>query len=69
MHNTVDMDPEAFLHAQSIEYQHYLSHLTEIKTTLEHQLTIQSYKTIPKQYQTQNHLKTKQPSSYRRIHV
>ena len=55
------MDPEAFLHAQSIEYQHYLSHLTEIKTTLEHQLTIQSYKTIPKQYQPQNHLKTSNP--------
>ena len=56
------MDTDAFLHAQSIEYQRHLSQLTEIRTTLEHQLTIQSFKTIPKQYQPQNHLKTSNPT-------
>ena len=56
------MDPDAFLQAQSIEYQRHLSQLAEIKTTVEHQLTIQSFKTIPKQYQPQNHLKASNPS-------
>ena len=56
------MDPDAFLQAQSIEYQRHPSQLAEIKTTVEHQLTIQSFKTIPKQYQPQNHLKASNPS-------
>lgn len=56
------MDTDAFLCAQSIEYQRILSRVTEIKTALEHQLTIQSFKTIPKQYQPQNHLKTSNPA-------
>ena len=56
------MDSDAFLCAQSIEYQRILSRITEIKSALEHQLTIQSFKTIPKQNQPQNHLKTSNPA-------
>lgn len=56
------MDSNAFLHAQSTEYQRHLSQLTEIRTALDHQLTIQSFRTIPKQYQPQNHLKTSNPT-------
>ena len=45
------MDPSTFLQTQSIEYQHHLSQLMELTTTVEHQLAIQSHKSIPKQYQ------------------
>ena len=55
------MDPTTFLQAQSNEYQCHLSQLKDITTTVEHQLTIQSHKSIPKQYKPL-YLKTSDPS-------
>ena len=55
------MDPATFLQAQSTEYQHHLMRVKELTATLEHQLIIQSYQTIPKEYLPVT-LKTTNPS-------
>jgi hypothetical protein len=55
------MDPATFLQTQSTEYQHHLMQVKELTATLEHQLIIQSYKTIPKEYLPLT-LKTSNPS-------
>ena len=44
------MDPATFLQTQSTEYQHHLTRVKELTATLEHQLIIQSYQMIPKEY-------------------
>ena len=51
------MDPTTFLQNQSMEYQHHLLKIRELTATL----TIQSYKTIPKEYVPLT-LKTSNPS-------
>ena len=55
------MDPTTFLQSQSTEYQHHATKVRELTATLNHQLAIQSYKTIPKEYVPLT-LKTSNPS-------
>ena len=50
------MDPATFLQTQSTEYQHHLTRIKELTATLEHQLIIQSYQTIPKEYLLVSHI-------------
>ena len=55
------MDPATFLNNLSTEYQLHLTKVKELTATVEHQLIIQSYKTIPKEYLPLT-LKTNNPS-------
>ena len=45
------MDVTTFLQAQSVEYQRHASHATELRATLDQQLNMEMYKTIPREYQ------------------
>lgn len=45
------MDETTFLQTQSLEYQRHASHATELRATLEQQLNMEMYKTIPREYQ------------------
>ena len=45
------MDVTTFLQAQSREYQRHASHTAELRATLEQQLNMEMYKTIPREYQ------------------
>lgn len=55
------MDIATFLQNQSSEYKRHLVKVKELTATLEHQLSIQSYKTIPKEYAPLT-LKTSNPT-------
>lgn len=45
------MDVTTFLQMQSAEYHRHASHATELRATLEQQLNMDMYKTIPREYQ------------------
>ena len=55
------MNATTFLSSQSAEYQHHLSLTNELTTTLNHQWSIQTYKSIPRRYQP-TPLKASDPS-------
>ena len=57
----LSMSVTTFQSSQSAEYQHHVSQVTTLTTTLTHQQNIQTYKTIPKPYQPRP-LKTSDPS-------
>ena len=52
------MDSTTFLEAQSVDYQQHLAQLKTLTTAIEHQLSIQAHKSIPKKYLPPHHLCT-----------